>query len=397
MSQLRYPMPASDPATPIGVLYSDLLHRPMEQALLPSGQLTWIVTRYDEVRFVLSDERFSRYLLYPGAPYMVQPGDFSTGDHDMLSFDPPDHTRLRRLASKAFTARRIEALRPRVEEIASELLDVMALLVPPVDVVEHFAFPLPTIVICELLGIPYDQRERFKAWSTTIVAPTVHTPAAVAAARADCGDHLRELVAAKRASPSDDLLTGFIQARDDSDRLSEDELIGLAAQLLLAGHETTVSLLATAVVLFDRFPSQLKALQADPSLAASAVEEIMRYDGPAGTTLLRVATSDVEVGSTLVRKGEAVVAITGAAGFDPTVVADPLRFDIARKGNPQLGFGHGVHFCLGAPLARLEGQVALAQLYGRFPSLRLAVPQSTIAWRPPLSVRGPVGVPVTWD
>jgi cytochrome P450 len=392
-----YPAPKADPATPTGVVYSDLRAKePAARVVLPSGHEAWLVSRYDDVRTVLSDPRFSRYLLYPGAPCLIEPGDFSTGERSILNLDPPDHTRLRRLASKAFTPRRVEELRGRIEQITAGLLDEMSTKSPPVDLIEEFAFPLPTAVICELLGVPFAERARFRAWSSVIVTPMQHGMDEVAAAQRDGADDMRRLIAAKRDQPADDLLSGLIAARDDEDRLTEEELIDLATQMLLAGHETTVSLIGTSVVLLMRHPDQLAALRADPALVAPAIEEIMRYESPADSSLLRVATADVEIAGVTIRKGEAVIGVTGSGNFDEREFANPATFDITRTHNPHLGFGYGPHFCIGAPLARVEGQVALAGLLDRFPGLRLAVPPEEIAWRPPLSLRGPVAVPITW-
>jgi cytochrome P450 len=392
---LPYPAPKDDPAIPTGLLYQEVrTHTPMSRVVFPSGHEAWLVTRYQDVRTVLSDPRFSRYLLYPGAPCIIEPGDFSTGERSILNLDPPDHTRLRRLTSQAFSTRRIEELRPRIQQITDELLDAMSDRTPPVDLVEEFAFPLPTAVICEVLGVPFEDRERFRAWSSTIVTPLSHTPEQVAEAQRTGSADMRTLVSGKREQPGDDLLSALVQARDDDDRLTEDELIDLATQLLLAGHETTVSLIATGVVLLLRHPEQLAAMRADAGLVAGAVEEIMRYDGPADTTLLRVATTEVEIGGVTIKKGEGIMAMTSAANFDEEYFPKSDRFDISRTQNPHLGFGHGIHFCLGAALARLEGEIALRTLFQRFPSLRLAVTQDQVHWRPPLSIRGPIAVPI---
>lgn len=392
-----YPAPRADPATPTGIIYAEQRATdPVFRAVLPSGHEAWLVSRYDDVRKVLSDSRFSRYLYYPGAPFVIEPGDFSTGERSILNLDPPDHTRLRRLAAKAFTARRIEGLRGRIQEITLGLLDQMSAKRPPVDLIEEFAFLLPTAVICELLGVPFEDRARFRTWSSVIVTPMQHSRDDVIAAQRDGADDMRRLIGAKRRQPGDDLLSALIAARDDGARLSEEELVDIGTQTLLAGHETTVSLIGTGVVLLMRHPDQLAKLRADPALIGVAVEEIMRYESPADSTLLRVATADIEIGGVRIRKGEAVIAVTGSANFDETRFQDPANFDITRTNNPHMGFGHGIHFCIGAPLARLEGQIALAGLLDRFPGLQLAVPQEEIVWRPPLSVRGPVAVPVTW-
>ncbi|WP_410650885.1 cytochrome P450 [Amycolatopsis sp. cmx-4-54] len=390
-----YPAAKDDPATPMGAIYAD--HPPMSRVVFPSGCEGWLVTRYEDVRLIFSDTRFSRNLLAPGAPCLVEPGDFSTGEHSILNMDPPDHTRLRKLTAQAFTVRRIAGLRPRIQEIADTLLWAMAEHGPPVDLVELFAFPLPTAVMCEILGVPFEGRERFRQWSRVIVTPMAYGPAEVAQARRDGADDMAALVAVKRTTPGEDLLSVLVHARDeDGDRLTEAELIDLATQLLLAGHETTVSLIATGIVLLAGHPDQLAALRSDPSLTEGAVEEIMRFDGPADASLLRVALEDVELSTGVVRRGEAVLAHTGAANRDEAAFPGASRFDIRRRNAPQLGFGHGLHFCLGAALARLEGAIAFRTLLDGLPGLDLAVPASAIAWRPPLSIRGPEAVPVTW-
>lgn len=390
-----YPAAKDDPATPMGAIYAE--YPPMSRVVFPSGCEGWLVTRYEDVRLIFSDTRFSRNLLAPGAPCLIEPGDFSTGEHSILNMDPPDHTRLRKLTAQAFTVRRIAGLRPRIQEIAGTLLRAMIEHGPPVDLVEMFAFPLPTAVMCEILGVPFEGRERFRQWSRVIVTPMAYSPAEVAQARRDGADDMAALVAVKRATPGEDLLSVLVHARDeDGDRLTEAELIDLATQLLLAGHETTVSLIATGIVLLAGNPDQLAALRSDPGLTEGAVEEIMRFDGPADASLLRLALEDVELSAGVVRRGEAVLAHTGAANRDEAAFPGASRFDIRRRNAPQLGFGHGLHFCLGAALARLEGEIAFRTLLDGLPGLDLAVPASAIAWRPPLSIRGPEAVPVTW-
>ncbi|MFJ4101621.1 cytochrome P450 [Amycolatopsis japonica] len=390
-----YPAAKDDPATPMGAIYAE--YPPMSRVVFPSGCEGWLVTRYEDVRLIFSDTRFSRNLLAPGAPCLIEPGDFSTGEHSILNMDPPDHTRLRKLTAQAFTVRRIAGLRPRIQQIADTLLRAMVEHGPPVDLVEMFAFPLPTAVMCEILGVPYEGRERFRQWSRVIVTPMAYSPAEVAQARRDGADDMAALVAVKRETPGEDLLSVLVHARDeDGDRLTEAELIDLATQLLLAGHETTVSLIATGIVLLVGHPDQLAALRSDPSLTEGAVEEIMRFDGPADASLLRVALEDVELSAGPVRRGEAVLAHTGAANRDEAAFPGASRFDIRRRNAPHLGFGHGLHFCLGAALARLEGEIAFRTLLDGLPGVDLAVPASAITWRPPLSIRGPEEVPVTW-
>jgi cytochrome P450 len=382
---------------PTGVIYAAArATEPVSRVVLPSGHEAWLVSRYDDLRTVLSDPRFSRDLRYPGAPCLVEAGDFATGDSGILNLDPPDHTRLRRLANKAFTARRIEGMRGRVEQITLGLLDQLSARQPPVDLIQEFAFPLPTAVICELLGVPFEDRQHFWTWSRVIVSPMQHSMDDMMAAQRDCADHMRRLIKIKRTRPGDDLLTGLIEARDNEARLNEQELIDLSTSLLLAAQETTMQLIATGVVLLLRHPDQLAALRADPALIEPAVEEILRYECPADFLLLRVALADVELSGVRIRKGEAVVPLNSSANHDEAHFANPATFDITRTHNPHMGFGHGIHFCLGAPLARIQGQVALTALLDRFPGLRLAVEPEEIVWRPPLSVRGPLAVPIAW-
>jgi cytochrome P450 len=389
-----FPAGKTNPAHPTALSYPDA--QPILRVRFPSGHEGWLVTRYEDARLVLADPRFSRALLYDGAPCMIQPGDFATGERSILNLDPPDHTRLRRLAAQAFTARKIAALRPMIERTADELLTALAAQEPPADVIEHFAFPLPTAVMCEILGVPFADRDRFRLWSQVIVAPLEFTPELVEKARADGANDMLALVAAKRDVPGTDILSALVHAQEGDDRLTDAELVDLGTQLLLAGHETTVTLLGTGLFLLFTHPGQLAALRADPDLTPGAIEEIMRFDGPIENSLLRVPLEDIEIGGTVIKAGEGVVALTSVANRDPAVFPDPNRFDIGRRDAAQLGFGHGIHFCLGAALARLEADVALRALLARFPGLDLAVAPEEIQWRPPLTTRGPVGLPVTW-
>ncbi|HEX4222652.1 MAG TPA: cytochrome P450 [Pseudonocardiaceae bacterium] len=354
------------------------------------------MTRYEDVRVVLSDPRFTRALFYDGAPCLVQPGDFSTGERSIVNLDPPDHSRLRRLAAQAFTARRIAALRPMIQRYTDELLDAMTGQAQPVDLVEHFAFPLPTAVMCEILGVPFEGRERFRRWSQVLVTPLAYTPDLVEQARAEGAQDMAELVAGKRRHPGEDILSALVHAQADDDRLTDTELIDLGSQLLFAGHETTVALISTGLVLLCLHPDQFAALRTDPDLAPSAVEEIMRYDGPVENSLVRMALEDVEVAGAVIKKGEGVVAMMSAANRDARVFPEPQRFDIKRRDATQLGFGHGIHFCLGAPLARLTTEVALRGLVARFPALDLAISPEEIVWRPPMTSRGPARLPIRW-
>jgi cytochrome P450 len=310
----------------------------------------------------------------------------------MLNSDPPDHTRLRRLVATAFTMRRVELLRPRVAEITEDLLAGLAGQ-DEVDLVDAFAFPLPVTVICELLGVPHADRDAFRAWSTTLVSAGEAETLAVAGR--DMAAYLRQLIAAKRAAPADDMVSALVQAHeDDGDRLTEAELVAMAFLLLVAGHETTVNLIANGVLALLRHPDQLAALRGDPALLSGAVEEFLRYDGPISHATLRYTVEPVELSGVTIPAGEFVVVSLSSANRDGDRFPDADRLDITRAAGGHLAFGHGIHFCLGAPLARLEGQIAIGRLLDRFPGLSLAVDPDQLRWRNSTLLRGLESLPV---
>ncbi|MEV6488349.1 cytochrome P450 [Actinoplanes sp. NPDC051633] len=358
---------------------------PVRLARLPNGLDAWLVTRYDDARKALADPRLSK------AVHAVPGGSVNAAvSHHMLAVDPPDHTRLRRLVSATFTARRIEALRPRIEQITDELLDGMAGR-EQVDLIDAFAFPLPIQVICELLGIPSDDRDDFRAWSNVLVNGAQfdkERPGALTAMIA----YIKALIAQRRETPGDDLLSGLIGVRDQEDRLTEDELSSMVFLLLIAGHETTVNLIGNGahVLLTDR--SRWERLRADPGLLPSAIEEFLRFEGPVETSTFRIATEPLEIGGTTVPAGAVVLVVLLSANRDEQRFpgADDVVLD--RSQNPHLAFGHGIHYCLGAPLARLEAQVAFTKLMDRFPDLRPA--GADLSWRPGILIRGLSSLPV---
>jgi cytochrome P450 len=309
----------------------------------------------------------------------------------MLNSDPPDHTRLRRLVATAFTMRRVELMRPRIVEITDELLAGLAGR-EQVDLVDDFAFPLPVTVICELLGVPYADREDFRTWSTVLLSAGEID--AVVAAGKNMAAYLHELIAAKRADPVDDMLSALIQARDDGDRLDEAELVSMAFLLLVAGHETTVNLIANGTLALLQHPDQRAALRADPALLPGAIEEFLRYDGPISHATIRYTTEPVEIGGVTIPGGEFVVIALGSANRDDDRFADADRLDVTRPAGGHLAFGHGIHFCVGAPLARLEGQIAIGRLFDRFPDLALAVDANELRWRHSTLLRGLESLPV---
>ena len=367
---------------------------PVHRMPLPSGVPAWLVTRYDDVRQALSDPRLSKDETRRAQLAALRfPADVEAHiNHHMLNADPPDHTRMRRLVSAAFTSRRVEELRPRIQEITDRLLNELAA-AGQGDLIDAFAFPLPIQVICELLGVPLDDRDDFRAWSNTIVAGTLSgerlLPAAVAMT-----EYLRELVARKRAEPADDLLSALIAVRDGGDRLSEGELSSMVFLLLVAGHETTVNLIGNGVHALLTHPDQLAALRADPALLPGAIEEFLRYAGPLETATFRITAEPVEIGGVTVPENQIVLLSLLSANRDADRFPGADQLDIGRGDGQHMAFGHGIHYCLGAPLARLEGHIAIGSLLARFPGLDLAVPAEELVWRPGILMRGLEHLPV---
>ncbi|MFI1989921.1 cytochrome P450 [Actinoplanes sp. NPDC020271] len=377
---------------------------PVRRAVLPSGAHAWVVTRYEDARRALTDPRLSKQTTASaeGRPAGgsrtagAAPTSASIGaaiSRHMLAVDPPDHTRLRRLVSAAFTARRIEALRPRIEQIATELLDGFEGR-EQADLIDEFAFPLPIQVICELLSLPQEDRDDFREWSDVVVAGSAAGPRLGPAIEAMV-EYIRALLAERRKAPGDDLLSGLIQVRDAEDRLTEDELSSMVFLLLVAGHETTVNLIGNGAYLLLRDRTAWERLRADRELLPGAIEEFLRYEGPLKTSTFRIATEEVELGGVTIPVGDAVIIGLLSANRDGEQFpdADELRLDRAPSPG-HLAFGHGIHYCLGAPLARLEAQVAFTALVDRHPGLRLAVAPGELTWRPGLLLRGLQGLPV---
>lgn len=349
----------------------------------------WLVVGYEEAREALADQRLSKDPTTLGI--QIPEGEL-IGRH-MLTTDPPEHTRLRRLVAREFTARRVQALAPLVQRITDELLDAM---VPRgrADLVDSFAFPLPLTVISELLGVPVADRAAFRRMSSEVVAPSGGAPPE--ANLAGLGSFLDAMIEEKRRSgTTGDLIGDLIRTADEEgDQLSSSELRAMAYLLLIAGHETTVNLIAGGVHALLRHPGQLAALRADPTLVDGAVEEILRYEGPIETATWRHAHEPVELGGAHLEQGDPVLVSLASAGHDPARFPDPGRFDIRRRTQGHLAFGHGLHFCLGAPLARLEGRIALTSLLERCP--RLAPDGEPSGWSPGLLIRGPKDLPLRW-
>lgn len=360
---------------------------------MPYGEPAWLATRYVDVRLLLGDKRFSRAEATRHDEPRLRPLNSQPGA--MLSMDAPAHTRLRGAISKTFTSRRVQQLRPRARQIAEGLVDDLTARGAPVDLVDAFALPLPVTVICELLGVPTEDRGRFRHWTDDILSTSGLSAEESARSFEELLSYIRGLIPGKRELVGDDLISALIEARDSHDRLTEDEVVRLCAGLLVAGHETTASQIPNFLITLLDHPNQLAKLRAQRELIPDAVEELLRFIPlGAGASFPRYATEDVWIGGVLVRAGEPVVPAIGAANRDAMHFDDADKLHIDRSGTQHLGFGHGVHRCAGAALARVELQEALDVLLTRLPDLRLA---GDVEWKKQTLVRGPVTMPVEWS
>ncbi|WP_316528522.1 cytochrome P450 family protein [Kitasatospora brasiliensis] len=362
---------------------------PVHRILVPGSGEAWLVVAREEARAALTDPRLSNDIRHSST--WTDDGGHALGVN-MLQSDPPQHTRLRALVAAEFTAGRIRALRTRVQEIADTLIDALPA-AGSADLVASYALPLPMTVICELLGVPAADRAGFRAWSTELVAPS--SPQAVGEAAGAMTARLTALIEERRADPREDLLSALVAPAADG--LSAEELLGMAFLLLVAGHETTVNLISGTVLSLLSHPEQLAALRCDPGLVDGAIEETLRHDGPVEAAAFRFATEPVRIGDTTVPAGDSVLVSLAAASRDPLHFPDPDRFDIRRKPAGHLAFGHGIHHCLGAPLARVEAAVALRTLIERRPHLALDVDPADLVRRPSTMLRGLASLPVRFD
>lgn len=359
---------------------------------MPYGEPAWLATRYADARLVLGDRRFSRAAaLHHDEPRQSEGRRDSGG---ILTMDPPDHTRLRTLVAKAFTVHQVEKLRPWVRQLTHDLLDGLEAAGPPADLVDRYALPIPVGVICALLGVPEEDRPKFRVWSDAALSTSSLTADEFNRNTEELRAYMAGLIEDHRVSPRDDIMTSLIEARDAGDRLSELELVDLCVGILVAGHETTATQIPNFVLTLLDHPDELRRLREEPALLHGAVEELLRFV-PLGmaASFPRYATEDIEVGGTLVRAGEPVLVAVGSANRDALRFDEPGTLNVARPATQHLGFGHGVHHCLGAPLARLELQEALGALITRFPNLRLA---GDVEWKGQMLVRGPRVMPIGW-
>jgi cytochrome P450 len=374
---------------------------PVFPMVLPGRLKVWLVTRYDDVVTVLRDERFPKdHNNVPGQaaqPPRV-PAVFKPLIQHMLNADPPDHTRLRSLVQRAFTPGLVEGMRARVQAIADRLLDGIAGR-ERIDLLRDYALPIPTTVIAEMLGVPVEDRHRFHHWSRSILLSSTSKwglwksmPSVWMFVR-----YIRRLIATRRAAPRDDLVSALVRAEEAGDRLTGDELVAMIFLLLVAGHETTLNLIGNGVQALLEHSAEIDRLRADPRLIPSAVEEVLRFASPVETATRRFAREDATLSGITIPQGAITLAVIASANRDGRQYSDPDRLDVRREPNRHVAFGLGPHYCLGAPLARLEGQIALATLLRRSSGLRLAVPPTSLRWRGGLVVRGLEALPVLVD
>jgi cytochrome P450 len=399
-------------------------HAPVHRTALPSGVEAWLVTRYADAKQALADQRLSKNPAHHAEPAHAKGKTGIPGERKaelmthLLNIDPPDHTRLRRLVSKAFTPRRVAEFAPRVQELADRLIDTIfenqhSIGEGEADLIHEFAFPLPIYAICDMLGVPREDQDDFRDWAGMMIRHGGGPRGGVARSVKKMRGYLAELIHRKREDPGDDLISGLIRASDHGEHLTENEAAAMAFILLFAGFETTVNLIGNGMYALLRHPEQRERLQAalaadeqsscpaegwqpaaGAELLATGVEELLRYDGPVELATWRFATEPLTLGGQRIAVGDPVLVVLAAADRDPERFADPDTLDLSRRDNQHLGYGHGIHYCLGAPLARLEGQTAIATLLRRMPDVRLAGDPADLRWRGGLIMRGLRTLPV---
>ncbi|MER8235450.1 cytochrome P450 [Streptomyces sp. NPDC094049] len=382
-------------------------HAPVHRTTLPSGVEAWLVTRYADARQALADQRLSKNPAHHAESPHAKGKTGIPGERKaelmthLLNIDPPDHTRLRRLVSKAFTPRRVAEFAPRVQELTDRLIDSFVER-GSADLIHEFAFPLPIYAICDLLGVPEEDQDDFRDWAGMMIRHGGGPRGGVARSVKKMRGYLAELIHRKREEPGDDLISGLIRASDHGEHLTENEAAAMAFILLFAGFETTVNLVGNGLYALLRHPEQRARLQdsiaaGETGLLETGIEELLRYDGPVEMATWRYATRPLTIGGQEIPAGDPVLVVLAAADRDPERFDGPDVLDLARRDNQHLGYGHGIHYCLGAPLARLEGQTALATLLTRLPDLRLAADPAELRWRGGLIMRGLRTLPVEFS
>ncbi|MGA4849342.1 cytochrome P450 family protein [Streptomyces sp. G5(2025)] len=377
---------------------------PVHRTTLPSGVEAWLVTRYADARQALADQRLSKNPAHHDEPAHAKGKTGIPGERKaelmthLLNIDPPDHTRLRLLVSKAFTPRRVAEFAPRVQELTDDLIDAFVAK-GEADLIHEFAFPLPIYAICDLLGVPREDQDDFRDWAGMMIRHGGGPRGGVARSVKKMRGYLAELIHRKRLDPGDDLISGLIRASDHGEHLTENEAAAMAFILLFAGFETTVNLIGNGMYALLTHPEQRARLQealarGDMGLLETGVEELLRFDGPVELATWRFATEELTIGGQRIAVGDPVLVVLAAADRDPERFERPDTLDLSRGDNQHLGYGHGIHYCLGAPLARLEGRTALATLLRRLPELQLAADPADLRWRGGLIMRGLRTLPV---
>jgi cytochrome P450 PksS len=402
----RAPVNLADPefkANPFPFYAKLRAESPVHRTVLPTGEPAWLVTRYDDVAAVLKDERFVKEPAHALTPQEVARLPwfrrlFKSLKRNMLEVDPPDHSRLRALVAKAFTPRLIDGMRPRIGSLTNHLLDKVYNR-GRMDLIRDYALPLPCTIIAEILGVPAADRHQFHRWSKAVLDAAMSTWSLVKAVPNVLLfiRYLRRIIKNRRAVPQDDLISALTRVEEGGDRLSENELLAMVFLLLVAGHETTVHLIGTGMLTLLQHPDQLDLLRNDPSLMKTAVEELLRFTSPVEMATERFTREDVTIARVTIPRGNMVFPVLASANRDERQFADPDSLDITREPNKHVAFGIGAHFCLGAPLARLEGQIALATLLRRLADMRLAVHPELLRWRGGLLLRGLKALPVTFQ
>jgi cytochrome P450 len=376
---------------------------PVHHVIFPHGADVWLVTRYDDVRQLLSDARVSKdgrrmnemFARHTGTFVEDEKPDVGFDDElsqHMLNTDPPRHTRLRGLVSKAFTLRRMEAFRLRIHELVDQMLDSMAGR-DEVDLVGEYSQPLPIIVICDLLGIPFADRKSFERWAIELVGAG-QDPEVVEAASQGVMAYARSIIEAKRANPGDDMMSELLRGKED-DRLTDDELVQMFFLYTVAGHITSQHTLSNGILSLLAHPAELAKLRSDPSLVPAAIDELMRYDGGVGVATFRFTAEEVTVGDVTIPPGEILALSILSAHRDERRFPHADQLDVERRPNGVLGFGHGHHFCIGQPLAKIQTEVALTKLLARYPQLRLRIPVGELRWESSTLLRGLIELPVS--
>ncbi|MBT2757708.1 cytochrome P450 [Mesobacillus foraminis] len=364
---------------------------PVHKMRFPDGQLGWLITRYEDAVEIMKDPRVIKDVS------KLFGGNMDSGSvfmHNMLFSDPPDHKRLRGLVQKAFTPQMISGMRGRIQEITDELLD-QAAKGTRMNLIDDFAFPLPIIVISEILGIPTEDRDKFRIWSNSLIEGSNGEHAAEMFQHVnEFIQYLSEWFEKVRKNPGEDLISQLILAEDEGDQLTERELYGVVTLLIIAGHETTVNLIGNSILALLEHPDQFDLLKEHPDRIHQAIEETLRFNGPVEFSTSRWANEDMEFRGQMIKRGELIIISLNSANHDPEVFENPDLFDISREKSPHLAFGKGIHLCLGAPLARLEGEIAITSLMQRFPEMNLAVGKDELEWRPGMIVRGVKEIPL---